>query len=404
MAAATTKAGSATPDWMFKEKDVNKKQIGFGIGSSILRDMEKEKAERLLRNEKLITALGPPDGRKEFLLLLETVLAEDKRPMFQLYQLLNLKPYRRKDKIDEGRVIALIKEHPDLCQNLYRFEAFPKDLLHPFHMMCAMNASCTLINACYKACEAALFHDDSVLGAPIHYAVTFNAGFELIRWLVKKDLDALQVQNREYMTPLHLACLYEANAETVAFLTDRCAMAALLIDKDGMTPLHLACSVEEPQLAVTEDLTEVNAQACAMQSKDGSTPLTLAMKVGADAAVLKDLIVSNPQAVALSYDDRTGTSLHKAIKYGVDLSVLKDLIRADPQALEVPDVKSGNLPVHLAAKCKCNIKVFELLARKYPEGLEQTNKAGQTPTDYAAANKLDDEIVQFLNPFEEVEE
>ena len=212
-------------------------------------------------NDKLITTLdGGPKSRKLYTKALQTALEGDSRPKMKFFALLNRKPYKREDRLDEDALCALMKEYPDFCQEVYRFEAFHRDLLHPLHMLAALSADLATIRLCFKHCEAALFHDASQLGAPLHYAVTFNASFDMIRWFVKKDMDALQLPNQaDKHTPLHLAVLYEADSETCFFLTDRCAKAAQTLDKDGNTPLHLACSGEEPELEVIEDLTEVRA-------------------------------------------------------------------------------------------------------------------------------------------------
>jgi len=211
-------------------------------------------------NEKLLTTLdGGPKSRKSYSKAVAAVMEEDKqRPLIQFFHLLNHKPYKRNDKLDQDAIVNMIKEHPDFCQQVFRFEAFHKDLLHPLHMLAAMNADLATLRLCLKHCEAALFYDQTSLGAPLHYAVTFNAAFDTIRWLVKKDSDAVMLPNTaDQHTPLHLAVLFEADAETIFFLTDRCSKAAGLVDSKGNTPLHLACSGEEPELEVIEDLTEV---------------------------------------------------------------------------------------------------------------------------------------------------
>ena len=48
--------------------------------------------------------------------------------------------------------------------------------------------------------------------------------------------------------------------------------------------------------------------------------------------------------------------------------------------------------------------VYKLLARKYPDGLEMENGDGFTPHNLAQKQNLNPNIVEFLNPFEEVEE
>lgn len=364
-----TKAAVAksAPDWLFNESDAMNRKVGLGIGSSIVRDIEAERMAELSRNKQLITSLDGPSKRKEYRAELKRVLAEDTRPIFQFFTLLNQKPYKDSAKLKEDKLVPVMKEHPEFCKELYRFEAFHNDLLHPLHMLCALGASTATLKTCLKHCEAAMFHDDSVLGSPMHYACTFNAPFELIRWLVKKDKDSLQLSNAKRMTPLHLACLYGADANTVAFLTDRCPKAATKVDEEGSTALHLACSVETSDLEIVEDLTEVNPEACIVTDNEGSTPL------------------------------------QKALESNADISILKDLIRTNADAVKIAN-HTGNLPVHTAILSDSDLKVFKLLARKYPEGLEVENLAGDTPHVLAKKMGLDDEISQFLDPYEEVEE
>lgn len=210
-------------------------------------------------NEQIFTTLDGPKNRKVYAKALQTVIEDDSSPKVKFFALLNRKPYKPSEKVNEEEIVEMMKEHPDFCRDVYRFEAFHRDLIHPLHMLSALSVDVSTIRLCFKNCEAAMLYDESSLGSPIHYAVAFNANFELIRWLVKKDLDALELANNpDKHTPLHLACLYEADAETIFFLTDRFAQAAKLQDRDGNTPLHLVCSGEEPELEVVEDLTEVS--------------------------------------------------------------------------------------------------------------------------------------------------
>jgi ankyrin repeat protein len=397
-------ASMEPPDWLFNERDAMERTKGFGIAGRIMKDIKQGKDEKLNANLKLITTLSGPKKGKEYARQLKLVLADDKRPIFQFFGLLNLKPYERSDKLDETKLVAMMKEHPDFCTELFRFEVFPQDVLHPLHMLCALSASLSTIKVCFKCCNAALFHDASANGAPIHYAVTCNASFDVIRWLVKKDVDALKLPNIDAnMTPLHLACQYEADSATVAFLTDRCPEAARETDVDGMTPLHLACSVEEPELAVIEDLTEVYPDAGIVCSTNGATPLLLAIKMRAETPVLRDLIVSNPACASIA-DRKGSTPLHRAIETGANIKVLKDLIKANKKAVRMTD-SAGNLPVHTAVVAAVkDMAVYQLLARKYSDGLEEENDGGDTPYSLAKKVLRDKDIIEFLNPFEEVDE
>lgn len=133
-----------------------------------------------------------------------------------------------------------------------------------------------------------------------------------------------------------------------------------------------------------------------------------ALQAGADTPVLRDLICSCPAAAAVA--NRNGsTPLHLALRRACEYDVIKDLVIAARESCTIPDKKWGNLPVHTAVASGCNdLQVYKLLARKYPDGLEEANKAGDTPHEMAikaaAKGVLDEEIVEFLNPFEEVSE
>lgn len=388
-----------SPDWMFNETDASNKKKGFGIAGNMLKDKE----EKLEASLKLITTLSGPYSSKEYARLLKDVLAEEKRPIFLFFEMLNLNPHKQgKKKLDEVGVVFTLQELPDYCSQLFRFEAFPNDLLHPLHMLCALSASLSTIKACFNLCNAAIFHD-SISGSPIHFATSFNASFDVIRWLVKKDPDALHLgTTNEKMTPLHLACQHEADSETVAFLTELGPQAASMLDEDGMTPLHWACSVEEPNLAVIEDLTEVYPEAGIVVAC-GKTPLLLAIERKAETLVLRDLIASNPKCAALS-DCRGFKPLHRAIEMAADIKVLKDLINADKLSIRTTD-GAGNLPVHTAVQAGVNdMAVYKLLARKYPGGLEEENHAGETPHTLAKKVLHNSKIIGFLEPFEEVDE
>jgi ankyrin repeat protein len=301
----------------------------------------------------------------------------------------------------------MMKEHPELCVEVFRFEAFPQDLLHPLHMLCALSAKLETIKLCVKCCAAALFHDQSSIGAPIHYACTFNNTFDVIRWLVKKDSDALELPNMESgMTPLHLAIQHKANFDTVAFLTDRCPAAAAMVDNDMMTPLHRAIAVTEPELEVIEDLTEVCPEACEMMNVSGLTPLLLGIQLKVDVAILRDLIISNPKSAAIKDSKHNNaTPLHRAIEMKIHVKVLKDLLRADPISVETKD-SIGNLPVHTAVEVGITtIDLYQILACQYPDGLEIENDDGMTP-HLLAQNRMPKhpDIIEFLNPYEDIPE
>jgi ankyrin repeat protein len=386
--------------------------------------------EREVFHTKLITTLeGGSQNRKEYREQILQAVAQDKRPLIQFFGLLNdIKPYDRHDSqpLPEVKLLALMDDDSSLGMQVFRFEAFPQDLLPPLHYLCALSASLTTIKACFKMCNMALYHDETSMGVPIHYACMFNAKLDLVQWLAKKDSASLELANKDaQMTPLHLACQYEADFDTVAHLTSRCPGAAKLVDKDGMTPLHWAASVEEPALNVVEDLTEVYADACLVRDKSGTTPLLCAIQVRADAPVIRDIIAAQPDCAALT-DAQGHTPLYRAILMMAEIAgssnnrrpsekpcssldvigVLKDLMLADKQCVKVVDERTGNLPVHTAVAAGItDMEVYKLLARKYSAGLEETNKDGLTPRALAqkvlgGPGQQNADVIEFLNPFE----
>jgi Ankyrin repeats (3 copies) len=388
-------------DWILNEKHVLDKPRSFGIAEKIRKESIEEKEELLQNNIKLITTFSGPQKAKEYGKRLKLALKEDRRPIVQLFTLLNQKPLKNRNEFDDMKVMKMMKHHPEFCVEVYRFEAFSQDLLHPLHMLCALSAPLDLIKLCVKCCSAAIFHDQSGIGAPIHFACMFNASFDVVRWLVKKDSDALELPNTSSgRTPLHLAICHGADFQTIAFLTERAPEAALMTDQEGMTPLHCALMLEKPQLAVIEDLTEVGPQACDIVNASGLTPLLLGLQRQVNPKILRDLIVSNPKSVSIR-DSNNATSLHLALERGTSIKVLMDLIRADPLAVKNKD-ENGNLPVHTAVQLGfASMDLYQTLAGRYPDGMEVENDDGMTPHQLAHLRlKQHPEIIEFLNPYE----
>lgn len=362
-----------------------------------------------LENVQLITSFDGPSKRTAFATQVQQVLHSDESPYMIFYSLLNLDPStpEGRNSFDEDRFMKLLKQHPEFCQSLFRFVAFSDDLIHPFHMLCALGASTKTLRKCLQSCEAAIYHDTSAGGAPIHYAIAHHAPFDLVRWLVKKDCDALQMTTPfTHQVPLHIACANGTDFDTIAFLTYKCGAAALRTDKDGKTPLHLACSVDEPKLEIIEDLTEVGPDAASVMDKTtGETPLLLALRRGLSHAIVRDLLVSQPKSASIP-DSAGMLPLHVAVASNrVDIEIVRDLTKAYNEGVRTKEPMGGNLPVHLAVRRKCtDMDLYLLLARKYPEGLELENSSGLTPHEFAKKLRMKEEIVEFLNPFEEVEE
>ena len=403
-------AAPTTADWVDKK---------VGRGSNTIEDYSNHSTvsvsdkDRLKANKELITTMVGPEKGREFAKQVKLMYTgNDKRPIILFYKLLNLKPYKQPNKFDESKVMKMMKEFPELCVEVYRFEAFVQNLVHPLHILCALNASADAIKLCIKCCQAALFYDYSAIGAPIHYACMYNTNFDAVRYLVKKDCDALELPNTDQgMTPLHLAVQYEADFTTVAFLTDRCAAAAGMVDhENGMTPLHYAITVAEPQLQVVEDLTEVCPAACEQICHKGFTPLLLGIYRNIDDAILRDLIVSNPKSVSIKIaspnnSHRIVSTLRLAIEKKNNIKVIKDLIRADPSLIQIVD-DYGNLPVHTAVEVRhTDMELYSLLASRYPDGLEVENLDGLTPYQLAQKKLVQyPNIVEYLNPYEEIVE
>jgi ankyrin repeat protein len=323
--------------------------------------------------------------------------------MSTFFELINLNPYRE-ETLDEEEFLELVQKDPGLCNRKYKFDSFEKDWLYALHMVCALNGSLEAVKECYKANHAALTedHDDNALGSPLHFACAFGASVDVVRYLAKKDPKSLTETNQEkQQTPLHLAASGKV-PDLVIFLTEKCPEAAAMQDKDGNTPLNLACRAEEPILAIIEDLTEVNAAAGVMKADDGTWPLFNAMKSTTEPAVLKDLIVSNHESSKIiSFQKKT--VLHQAIENKIGLPTIKDLIKVFPEALDMKD-DENRTPLQLALETRSHYNVISHLVKKNPSSVEQENEKGEIPFQTAERLGFNEEIVQFLNPYEEVEE
>lgn len=316
------------------------------------------------------------------------------------YTLLDLNPWRR-EQVDEATFLILIEKDASLCKRKYHFGSFPDDRFYPLHMICALGASADCVKACYKKFPEALKQDDTSLGNAAHFACTFNAKVDVVKYLAKKDADMLQKANKSLQTPLHLAIENQADSELIIFLTARVPAAAKKIDCNGMTPLNLACRADVPRLEVVEDLTSVYPEAGVMCANNGSTPLLNAIRRKADSAILKDLIISNPKSAAMTM--KLATPLHKALEKNVDLAILKQLIRAFPEALKRKDSK-GRIPLHVYLAHNPTLDVCQLLVNKCPETVEIQNADGEIPHEQAKRMGASNDIVQFLDPYEEVSE
>ena len=377
------------------------KPHGHGFSNPIVEDQTR------LEHVQLITSFDGPSERKAFATKIKQALREDDSPLMTFYGLLNLDPStpEGRSKFDEASFNELLKQHVEFCQPLYRFVAFSDDLIHPFHMLSALGASTKTLRKCLKGCDAAIFHDTSAGGAPIHYAIQHHVPFDVMRWLVKKDTDALSMTTPgQQQVPLHIACANGTDFDTIAFLTFKCGAAALRVDANGRTPLHIYCNdASKPNLKIIEDLTEVGPDACAVVA-DGETPLLIALRRGFPHDIVRDLLVSQPKAAQIA--NKVGMlPLHIAISSGVDIEIVRDLIKAYGDSVSMKEPRGGNLPVHLAVQQKCtDMDLYLQLARKYPEGLEEENDIGLTPHELAKKLRMKEDVVEFLNPFEEVEE
>lgn len=316
-----------------------------------------------------------------------------------VFELLDLNPWRE-EKVEEEAFVAILKENPELAKKKYQFDAFD-DELYALHMVSALGATLDCIKMVYKAHPEAIKYADPDLGGPLHFACAFGATVDVVRYLAKKDPDAMEASNSaDKQTPLHLACQNSADSDVVIFLTEKCPKAARKLDCDHRTPLFLAASVDEPILAVIEDLTEVYGEAGVIKDNTGSWPLWKALKYTTDLAILKDLIVSNPESVELTAKDGT-TVLHKAITNEVPFSIIKDMVKVFPEALLMNDAEN-RIPLHLAIELKANFELIKHLVKKCPETVEKENTQGEIAFKMADRLGWDEESVEFLNPFEEV--
>jgi ankyrin repeat protein len=255
---------------------------------------------------------------------------------------------------DAEAVIGMLDETPVLAKKKYLFSAF-KEPVMALHYMCAFNAPMECVKKCYRQHPDALHDASPSLGTPLHYACHYNVSNRIVRYLASRDLPALVVVNRGKRTPLHTAVAQQSDTDLVVLLTEACPEAAAIMDKDNMTPLDLAVSLPNPNLAVVEDLTEVN-------------PLAIASAL--------------PKAI-----------LNDAVEY----KILKDMMLSNPKALCTPD-KNKDLPLHNLVKANRSYKEIKFCMLKYPQATHATNGQGMTPFGLAKSMQLDDDLIDLLKP------
>jgi len=294
----------------------------------------------------------------------------------------------------------MIEKKPELVHRKYPFKALGGNRVYPLHVIVALGAGLDCVEACYNANPEAA--KDSSVGTPLHFAATCNATTEVVHFLAKKDRSFLKVTNKNGKTPLHLACEHGSDASTVLALTSRCPQAAAMVDKVGRTPLHWACASKQPILEVVQDLTQVYAAAGHVRDYHGMTPLTVALENAfASEEILHQVI--HPESASLRNNVNMSTALHTAVRRtNLTVHLLKELIRAFPKALQMKDGQ-GRIPLHAALDCGARSSICQTLVKKWPTAVEIRNKRGEIP--HAAAQRLNREqdLVDFLYPFEEVE-
>ena len=92
---------------------------------------------------------------------------------------------------------------------------------------------------------------------------------------------------------------------------------------------------------------------------------------------------------------------HKAIANEIPFSIIKDMVKVFPEALLMKDAEN-RIPLHLAIENKANFELIKHLVKKCPETVETENTKGEIAFKMANRLGLDEEEVEFLNPFEEV--
>ena len=342
------------------------------------------------------------------------------------FNVIDLNPNRR-ETINDDTFLELITANPALCARKYQFPSnFDGDWLFPLHVICALQASLDAVKACYKAYPDALLHHSVSVGGPIHYACFFGASLDVVKYLNKKDPNSLlQANIAEGKTPLHLVCsscdtAVNVRLDVVRFLTEKSPPALEMTDINGYTPLNLICTLlhenapDQEILSIVEDLTEVCPKAGIIKAKDNTWPLWNALNCVNDihvmfTAIVKDLIVSNIESTILmyqteeeeEYNDCGSSILHRAIFMESPMSIIKDLLRANPKACLQADTK-GRIPLFylLMEKTNPSLGVVQALVSKAPETIEFTYD-NEIPHVCAQRLRLSDDIITFLNPYEE---
>jgi ankyrin repeat protein len=276
------------------------------------------------------------------------------------FKLLNVRdPSNGCSGFNVSKVNKMMDSMPSLASEKYLFNAFSEPVT-ALHMLISIDAPLSCVKRCFAHNRAAIYDASSLLGSPLHYACYYNTNIKIIRHICSKEIDNIDAvlckTNRSKRTPLHLACMNHsgdseecaASTELVQLLTSACPNAALLADKDGMTPLHHAISNLKPQLAIVEDLTEVNPKAGLHQTNEKqATPIHLAFdNVAITTPIIHDLIVSCPSVVQVQ-DSDGNTPVHKAVMKQRPISEIKLMIKMCPKALNIKNNK-GKIPYKVA--------------------------------------------------------
>ena len=303
------------------------------------------------------------------------------------------------DRLHESAFLAMIEKKPELVHRKYPFKALGGNRVYPLHVIVALGAGLDCVEACYNAHPEAA--KDSSVGTPLHFAATCNATMEVVHFLAKKDRAFLKVTNKNGKTPLHLACEHGSDASTVFALTSRCPQAAAMADKLGRTPLHWACAAKQPILEVVQDLMQVYPAAGHVRDYHGMTPLTVALENAfASEEILHQVV--NLESASLRNNVNMSTALHIAVqRTNLTIHFLKELIRAFPKALQMKDGQ-GRIPLHAALDCGARSSICQTLVKKWPTSVEIRNKRGEIPHAAAQRLKREQDLVEFLYPFEEV--
>lgn len=132
-----------------------------------------------------------------------TAVYGDQDRKAEFFDLLNLDPWSGGgEKLDEEKIVEIIREYPQHCREMYNFDLFHE--VFPLSALCALGATVSTVEACFHAYKDAIKESDALVGTPVHYACAYKASLDIVKYLVKEEPGALRESNQFARMPLHM--------------------------------------------------------------------------------------------------------------------------------------------------------------------------------------------------------